>query len=312
MLMELATPKGRDAIYKALKCPSRDFLIEHRRLSSIHEIVLGLSNQKSEQKSLLCGELNAIDSAGFTPLCYAAARGDKERVSQLLLCGAKLEIPKYPETSALVAACASRSSTCILPLLEAGANPNGRNACGETCLHVVAMRQNEPEAYMKPLLDHKASLNAQCDSGFTALLWATQVNSMENVKFLLDRGADANIASNEGITPLGLAILNNHHHILTLLLDRGSASVDTVTKDGESLLHLAAKSGDRQTLQLLQVAAIGLDARALNNAGQAAAEVWTQHNRDPDLSVVFFELLNQCSGLQTSFQGPKDDVSMLQ
>ena len=290
-LMEFYDAPTRKRAFEAIECPCTEEIIEMRSFSIVHQVVLGLNTRNVLQNQWNQKEVNAIESDGFTPLCYAAARGDEARTVQLLLCGAAVEIQGHLETSALGAACASRSSVCIRPLLLAGANPNARDALGETCLHIVAMRQRTPGGYVAPLLEFGADINAQCDSGFTALLWAVQVNSLAMVTYLVKRGADINLPSHRGISAVGLAVLNNLHSVLTFLLSCGG-SVKFLTEDGETILHLAAKASDQDTLYILQGAGFKVDSNAKNNAGKTAAELLTARNTSPSLQIAFYALLN--------------------
>lgn len=72
-------------------------MIESAQLSDLHKIVLGIVHIDIEEYLRLGPhDLNILDRTGFTPLCYAAERGDEVALKALLDAGAD---PDYPHNS---------------------------------------------------------------------------------------------------------------------------------------------------------------------------------------------------------------------
>lgn len=100
--------------------------------------------------------------------------------------GAKIYLPSIAQSDNLNCAMASRSPSCINPLLRAGAdaNANAQSEFGETSLHIATMGYDEPERYMAPLLEYGARIDIQDEMGFTALCYAVQFKRVDTVRFL--------------------------------------------------------------------------------------------------------------------------------
>ncbi len=72
------------------------------------------------------------------------------------------------------------------------------------------------------LLSSGASANAKTTEGWSALLAAINIQSVEAVKILLDYEADVNTRNNQGKTALNLAKERGDNQIIQLLLDAGA------------------------------------------------------------------------------------------
>ena len=243
----------------------------------LQQIILGLINLDIDLalKDASPCEINARDADGNTVLSWSARCANEHATRALLRRGAEHHHISRFGSSALHYAAGARSPSCILPMLEAGADANTRNAClQETPLHVAALRHDEPEEYIAPLLSYGADVNACDHEGSSVLAFAVQADHCQSAKYLLDRGADIDRPDNSGLTPIGLAVIYNHHALLAMLLKYG-ASVVTVTEAGETLLHLCALHADMDTLHVLQRAELkrvdqdAVDAQGLRASAHA-------------------------------------------
>jgi ankyrin repeat protein len=86
------------------------------------------------------------------------------------------------------------------------------------------------------------------DMGATALMRASAVSTLSDVRVLLDKGADPNAISNGGATALMWA--TGDPAKVRLLLDRG-ANAHATTKDGDTALVTAARRGNVDVMRLL-------------------------------------------------------------
>ncbi len=239
---------------------SRADQIESRKLTRLQQIVLGLIDVDFDLvlTDASLSEINARDADGNTVLSWSTRCAHEHATRSLLRRGAEHQHVSRFGSTALHYAAGARSPNCILPLLEAGADANIRNAClHETPLHVAALRHDEPEDFIAPLVSHGADVNACDHEGSSVLAFAVQANHCQSAKYLLDCGADINCPDKSGLTPIGLAVMYNHHALLAILLKYG-ASIGNTTEAGETLLHLCALHGDMDTLKVIQQAKLKL------------------------------------------------------
>lgn len=123
----------------------------------------------------------------------------------------------------------------VRALIEVGADVNlGTESYGETPLmasvHSVAMARyfggNEAETrQMKVvclLIKAGADVNAKTTDGWTALMAAANVGSLEAIELLLAAGADVNSKHKNEDTALSRAKAAGHHEIVQLLREAGA------------------------------------------------------------------------------------------
>ncbi|VVC42744.1 Ankyrin repeat-containing domain,Ankyrin repeat [Cinara cedri] len=132
-------------------------------------------------------DANAADNQGKTALYWAAYKGRKEVVKDLL---------------------------------AAGADANAADDQGKTALYWAA--QDGHKEVVKDLLAAGADANAADNQGKTALYWAAYKGYKEVVKDLLAAGADANAADNQGVTALHKAAQDGHKEVVKYLLAEGA------------------------------------------------------------------------------------------
>jgi hypothetical protein len=137
----------------------------------------------------------STDESGYTPLHWAAIRGNWEPFEVLLEAGAPVNAVGADGGTPLHWACHHDRPDMIRLLLDAGADHSISNRWGRTPLHVAARR-----------------------------------GCGQVVTLLLSRGADPNAITNEGWTPLHVAYKAGHLGIVELLTAGGA---DTGMKDGE-------------------------------------------------------------------------------
>lgn len=154
-----------------------------------------------------------------------ANEGDSAAVKLFLRAGIRVDQTPFEET-AIVAAAEEGHLAVVEALADAGANIDRA---------VVAAGRGKNKA----VLDYLLSKNPEKKSIAGALsVAAGQGNRIDFVRDLLDRGVDVN--SEFGGTPLMEAAYYGNLDTLKLLLERG-ANVKAVDKDGETVLHFAAR-----------------------------------------------------------------------
>lgn len=169
---------------------------------------------------------SADASAVFTDprvaeLAIAAASGETDRVKALARSGIPLNARGNRQVTLLQWALFSRSERGMLALLEAGADPAQPGIDGDTVIHLAAMATD-------PV----------------------------HLRLLLAQGADPNVrASITGATPLASALRGGRGAQFADLLAAG-ADPNAADRDGNTLLHQAAKYNDAaRVLALLKAGA---------------------------------------------------------
>jgi len=95
------------------------------------------------------------------------------------------------------------------------------------------------------------TVNAQDDSGKTALHRCAQINDVQVAKRLLYCGADISIPDNDGLSPLATALMSDSREVVTLILGSREDAVqvshcDAIKewKTGLTVLHLIPELTD--------------------------------------------------------------------
>nr|QBK85919.1 MAG: ankyrin repeat protein [Marseillevirus LCMAC101] len=133
------------------------------------------------------------------PIFKACRDGDIVAVEELINKGVNVNIVSNFETSPLQYSIAWDHFDICRKLIEEGnANVNGDG----TNVPLITAARNNKHHMVVYLLNHGADINAQNDTGWTALRQATNYQYMGMVYKLLDEGADYEIEDNEGLKPL--------------------------------------------------------------------------------------------------------------
>jgi uncharacterized protein len=186
--------------------------------------------------------VNAAQGDGATALHWAAHWDDLDTAGLLIRAGANVNAANDLGLTPLSLACTNRSAAMVEQLLAAGANANAVTVTGESVL-MTAARTGNPEV-VKALLAHGANVNAQDISrGQTALMWAVAEHHAEIVALLIGHGADVNARTH--VTDL---LVNEGD------ADRGGNTkpvVEWIKKGGSTALLFAARVGDLASARLL-------------------------------------------------------------
>lgn len=235
-------------------------------------------------------DINTADADGNTALSWAARCCNAAAVRALLKRGAKFHQTSRFGSTALHYAASAHSPDCIRPLLEAGADPNIRNSCLlETPVHVAALRHDDPERFLTPLIEYGANIDTQDHEGSSALAFAVQANHARSLRFLLDHGADADVPDDSGIPPVGVAVMYKRSDLLQILLEY-NVSVKFTTDAGQTLLHLVALYGDSNVILVLKAAKCQLPHEILDGSGVNAL-TYAKGRGEGEFLAAFTELI---------------------
>jgi ankyrin repeat protein len=127
------------------------------------------------------------------------------------------------------------------------------------------------------LINNGANVNSVDSAGSPPLVDAALSGRLEIAGFLLARGADSDARNTEnGATALQYAILSSRTAMAQLLLASG-AHANSVSRDGQSMLHLAASKDNQAVVQLLLDA--HADIGAIDADGRTPLDTAIMHNQ---------------------------------
>jgi ankyrin repeat domain-containing protein 17 len=227
--------------------------------------------------------IEEVNDEGYTPLMEAAREGHEEMVSLLLTqnaninaqteetqetaltlacCGGFLEVADYlikhgadielGASTPLMEAAQEGHLDLVKFLLENKADVHAQTQTGDTALTYAC--ENGHTDVAEVLLYYGAELEHLSEGGRTPLMKACRAGHVCTVKFLIQKGADVNRqTTNNDHTPLSLACAGGHQQVVELLLAHGPQGADPFhkLKDNSTMLIEAAKGGHTGVVQLL-------------------------------------------------------------
>ncbi|XP_037070327.1 ankyrin-3-like [Pollicipes pollicipes] len=194
------------------------------------------SLERAAQEGRLTDPLHKVlDEDGNIPLFLAADAGSLQLCKELLSYNAELQVQ-----------CRRRS--------------------GDTVLHMAVRRRDLELARL--FVEHGVPVDAQNGEGQTALHVAAAEGDEAAVKYLYSLQANASVLDSLDRTPLHVAAEHGYTLVVEALADKFKASLLDRTKDGSTLLHIAACNG--HTGAALAAIRKGVPLRMPNKAGQHA------------------------------------------
>ncbi|KAM3416273.1 hypothetical protein BST61_g7879 [Cercospora zeina] len=247
--------------------------LDSRRFTILHKIVLGLIGRElREELELSSANINTKDGTGYTPLAWAAARGDNGSVEILLEYGASVAMTNNVNLQPIHLAAQTGNTETLRILIKSGADINIQTPDTKmTPLHEAVETQDNPE-HVQGLLELGAQIDTRDFCGWTPLHWCCWRGYLQNLITLLASGADIHARTHDGNAALMLAVANNSANCIPALLAAGAET--KITKaNGWSILHYAAVGGKVETL------------RALAKADLSRCDLYGQRTADTKQSV---------------------------
>jgi len=236
---------------------------------------LDVARQRSHTKIV-----DVLRQHGAKETLYGAfILGDTNEVKSLISQGADINI-KWPNGVTLLHVAAEKGYKDIAKLLiDKGADVNAQNRSNVTPLHLGVENGNKDvvELLIANGADVNAKRNTRSRKASTALHDAVDAARGDIVELLIAHGADVNTRTDLGITPLYIAERNGYTEIAELLLKHGAkeispslfgaftyvdidqiqvliaqgADVNAKNNSGQTLLHLACRTGNKEVAVLL-------------------------------------------------------------
>ena len=204
------------------------------------------------------------DTAGRTPISWAAQRGDYDAMVLLLHNRADPHKLDAMQRSSLFWAVRGGSLRCVRFLLDYGVDINRQDSYGQNVLTYLAYNSKGNYAHhtniLSLLLQYQVNINCRALDGDSPLLMALENQKPALATSLIHHGADIHMKENSGYNALSVAVLFNYHSVLRLLLERQADHHGNI-KQHSSFLHLVAKAADRETLKILTNPGSGLATR---------------------------------------------------
>lgn len=138
-------------------------------------------------------------------------------------------------------------------LLEQGANPNLKNAEGQTAFFAFCMRQVNKWnlGVMEALIKSGADVNATDKEGFTPLMVVSNREGLGPVELLINSGADLDRENAYGVTALMRATGNGQTLVTKKLIEAG-ASITPRSNNGLNALELAYRFGHVRCAEIIE------------------------------------------------------------
>jgi ankyrin repeat protein len=230
-------------------------------------------------------DVNTKGKYGWTALMYAAQRGDLTTVQLLLSKGAAANARDECGDTALTQAAFDGYTEVAEALLAKGGDVNAANRRGETALMSAAKRGHA--AIVRLLLTKGANANAATNiGGYTPLLWATVSyvvpgpvdywpGSTREMRYMISMSKPLPKVSG----PLEKSCDNKPGGVIYV---SGTPVVKIVLIGGSTALHMAAATGQVESVKALLAGGANINARSRGNVTPLLDAA--MHGRDTEIN----------------------------
>jgi ankyrin repeat protein len=224
--------------------------------------------------------VNARDTNGATALSHAAMAGHTAVAEQLIKDGAVIDLADNWGATPLMYAVKGGNLAVAELLIKHGANVN--RPLAKSLMNPLMMAAfHGDNAMIKLLLDNKADIEQTNSASETALMMAINKQRIESVKLLLKRGANVSqVLSSLGNSVLHYAAMGNSVELVDALLAK-KARLDVQNVYGLTPAMIASARGQAGILGLLIDA--GADINLANNPGMSTALILAAGNDHVDI-----------------------------
>ncbi len=238
--------------------------------------------------------LTVEGQAGWTPLMYAAWRGDFDAVTQILQTRPDVHATDKDGHTALSRAAWRGHVEIVRILVAAGSDPNSRQDNGFTPL-LWATQYGHLDVIRVLVAAHASLYDTLPITGYSALLLACSMQDEKATALLLSLGADINWRSSTGQTAIMVAAAGESIELLRQLLP-GGVDLDVIDNRDRNAVWYAISSGRSQNLSLLLDSGASTKVRdnliqhpliqAVSKGDAASVEILFQFNVQPDVLSI--------------------------
>ncbi|WP_294429470.1 ankyrin repeat domain-containing protein [uncultured Treponema sp.] len=248
-------------------------------------------------------DINATDATGRTVLMDAISSSNDDMVRLLLSYNANIQVQEMSGRNAYHEAALTGNIGIINMIRKAGGNPLTRDAAGDspfslvlksdiavvqavlgsnlsisdsdgnTPIHIAVQRHADKKTLMQ-LLNMGYPASQRNGKGLTALNEAVAANEKAQALVLLEYGADPYISTTTGENALTAVFQTKNMELLDAIVKYNSTKSD---RQGDGILHYAARTADREIVEHL--VAMKLDKNAKNISGETASDMASRWGR---------------------------------
>ena len=179
----------------------------------------------------------------------------------------------------------------VREMLKRGLDPSEQKPDGTSALHAAALQGHVLIALL--LIESGANVNLADVYGHRPLLEAARHGSVEMIRLLLQHGADITLTSYQDVSVLMRACAEGHALAAQILLDHAADPLHTAARDGDHALSLAARGGHEECVSLLMGHGVPADFRtgrggstaliaSVVHGQTACARTLLDHGADPN------------------------------
>ena len=207
---------------------------------------------QSLMKTIDYSKLDGRSQSGFTMLHHAAKEDRPDIIEFLVSTGCDINTADDEGQTPLHKAAMFSNVQTIKLLLEKGADANKVDNSGDTPLHTAIITGGDIEVVST--LVTKSDLRITKDDGQHALHLAIRYHKIDSIELMLKHKQASELITatcNYGYTPLHLAVSLGHLDTVERLLKDQKLNLFKTTKQGKTLLHLAAVTNNGAILPFL-------------------------------------------------------------
>ncbi|RDD41723.1 Transient receptor potential cation channel subfamily A member 1 [Trichoplax sp. H2] len=212
-------------------------------------------------------EIEAQTYELLTPLHIAAKNGNYEFAEFLISRGAKVNSKDDAGRTCLHYAALSNSISITELIIRKGADIEDRDTGGHTPLH-LAVKKGCTQV-IKKLFELGADITTTDSDGRHCVHYIAEQTDISTIQAVLENGGKELVEcpDNEGLVPLRMVATEGNLPALYFLVQNG-ASMGTLDKEGNTLLHIAAKANHRDTIKQILKHTNAKDINTRNTSGQ--------------------------------------------
>ena len=203
-------------------------------------------------KTIDYSKLDGRSQSGFTILHHAAKEDRPDIIEFLVNSGSDINVGDDEGQTPLHKAAIFSNIESVKCLLEKGGDPNKVDNSGNTPLHIAIICGGDIEVVST--LATKSDLRIRKDDGQNALHLAIRYHKVDSIELMLNHTQAYEVTTatcKYGYTPLHLAVSLGHLDTVERLLKHQTQDVLKTTKQGRTLLHLAADTNNGAILPFL-------------------------------------------------------------